>query len=546
MNAWKLNTKLIGGFVVVAIITLIVGFVGWLGVSNSVDVSLKLNNTQGVAKELLQREMDHLNWVMKVSQFQQNETATELDVEKDEHKCGFGKWYYGENRKAAETDMPELKDLLIQIEDPHRKLHQSAQELENILKKGPEFRKEALTFYQTETLEKLKNVRKIFSEIRPKVDQHITKTTKSAASRAVLMKFIVVLGMILGSLIALVLGFFLAKSIAGPINRAVAGLTDGADQVSVAAGQVSTASQSLAEGTSEQAASLEETSASLEEMSSMTKQNSDNAKHAKAMTGEASMVVQKVSAHMDDMSKAIAEITRSSEETGKIIKTIDDIAFQTNLLALNAAVEAARAGEAGAGFAVVADEVRNLAMRASDAAKNTNELIENTIKAVRKGNELTNATQEAFKENIAISGKIGQLIDEISAATEEQSHGISQVNLAVSEMDKVTQSTAASAEQSAAAAEELTAQAAQMKSFVADLDSVVRGSASSQSSHRDRRDPVRRESKTAITKTPVKHKALALPEKKAGRQYADNSRSFKKPASPEQLIPFNDEDFKDF
>ena len=121
----------------------------------------------------------------------------------------------------------------------------------------------------------------------------------------------------------------------------------------------------------------------------MTKQNADNANQAKAMMTETKQIVEKVDSQMNEMTEAIAEITKTSEETGKIIKTIDEIAFQTNLLALNAAVEAARAGEAGAGFAVVADEVRNLALRAAEAARNTNSLIDNTIKAVKQGNELT-------------------------------------------------------------------------------------------------------------------------------------------------------------
>jgi methyl-accepting chemotaxis protein len=194
------------------------------------------------------------------------------------------------------------------------------------------------------------------------------------------------------------------------------------------------------------------------------------------MMAEANRIVDKVNHHMNDMAEAVVVITKSSEETGKIVKTIDEIAFQTNLLALNAAVEAARAGEAGAGFAVVANEVRNLAMRASESAKNTSNLIENTIKAVRKGNELTNATQEAFKENAEISKKIGQLVDEIATASEEQSRGIAQVNIAMVEMDKVTQSTAATAEESASAAEELNAQAEQMKSYVEELIAVVSGS----------------------------------------------------------------------
>ncbi|TSA45368.1 MAG: chemotaxis protein, partial [Deltaproteobacteria bacterium] len=264
-----------------------------------------------------------------------------------------------------------------------------------------------------------KNAKDMATEASEKMVSLEKEIVADAGNSTVILIIFSVISVLLGIGISIII----IRSITGPLNRVIAGLTDGADQVSTAASQVSSSSQSLAEGTSEQASSLEETSSSLEEMSSMTKQNADHANQAKAMMTEANTIVEKVDNHMKDMARAIVEITRSSEETGKIIKTIDEIAFQTNLLALNAAVEAARAGEAGAGFAVVADEVRNLAMRASEAAKNTSNLIENTIKAVRKGNEMTNATQEAFKENAAISRKIGQLVDEIATASEEQSHG---------------------------------------------------------------------------------------------------------------------------
>jgi methyl-accepting chemotaxis protein len=320
-----------------------------------------------------------------------------------------------------------------------------------------------------------------------------------------------------------------------PVFRTTDFLNQAADEVSSAANQISSASQSLAEGASEQASSLEETSSSLEEMASMTKQNADNATQAKAMMAETRKIVERVDSHMGKMAGAIAEITRTSEETGKIIKTIDEIAFQTNLLALNAAVEAARAGEAGAGFAVVADEVRNLAMRAAEAAKNTSGLIENTIKAVKQGNQLTFETQEAFRENVTVAGKVGQLIDEIAAASQEQAQGISQLNKAVSEMDKVTQQTAASAEESASASEELNAQAEQMKGCVGDLVTVISGRGSRTAGPA----PVRQ----GVEKMSAGRQMIAgSPKAPAGRKPAP---VVKRP-TPEQIIPFGDEGFKDF
>ena len=286
----------------------------------------------------------------------------------------------------------------------------------------------------------------------------------------------------IGSILAIVLGLFLNRSITLPIKRVVTGIQEGADNVDEASVQVSSASQSLAEGASRQAAGLEETSSSLEEMTSMTTHNADNAQQAKGMMSEASQVVVNVSRHMEEMAEAITEIMKSSEETGKIIKTIDEIAFQTNLLALNAAVEAARAGEAGAGFAVVAEEVRNLAMRAAEAAKNTNRLIGNTIDSVKNGNSLVLQTRDAFRKNVDISSKISNLIDEIAAASREQAQGISEMNRAVSEIDEVTQQNAANAEESASASKEMNHQAQQMKELVKELVVIVDGAGAAESS----------------------------------------------------------------
>ncbi len=345
---------------------------------------------------------------------------------------------------------------------------------------------------------------------------------------------------VLGIFLTFAIAFIITRSVTGPLNKIIAGLSDGAGQVSTAAGQISSSSQQMAEGTSLQASSLEETSASLEEMSSMTKQNADHASQAKAMMGEAGNIVEKVNRHMTDMAGAVNEITRSSEETSKIIKTIDEIAFQTNLLALNAAVEAARAGEAGAGFAVVADEVRNLAMRAADAAKNTSSLIENTIKAVRKGNELTSETQKAFQENAAISQKISQLVEEIATASQEQAHGVSQVGSAVTDMDKVTQQAASNAEESAAAAEELNAQAEQMKSYVQALVKMVNGGNGHVATYGGNGNGMRQ-----LPQVTPRSQTLAE-RNTTKRQLTVGGRGAMKVIHPDQVIPMDEAEFRDF
>ncbi len=279
------------------------------------------------------------------------------------------------------------------------------------------------------------------------------------------------------SLAAMVGAGFLAWVTVREIATALGGITvdlnRGARHTAAAARQVAIASQSLSGGASEQAAAIEETSTSLEEMSAMIRATAENSQKAKALASDARSVAGAGLGTMELMSAAMEEIGTASADVSKIVKNIDEIAFQTNILALNAAVEAARAGEAGAGFAVVADEVRSLAQRSAAAARETAEKIDVAIASARRGAERSAEVARSLKE---ITDKViatDMLVAEIATAAGEQAQGVTQVNTALAQMDRIAQSNAASAEQSAAAAEQLDVQAETLKQSVARLEGLV-------------------------------------------------------------------------
>ncbi len=243
-------------------------------------------------------------------------------------------------------------------------------------------------------------------------------------------------------------------------------IDESADQVNSGSGQVSSGAQALAQGATEQASSVQELAATIKEISVKIEATAEHAKTAKAENLQAHDLIQVCSGHMGALMGAMGAISDKSKEIGKVIKTIEDIAFQTNILALNAAVEAARAGSAGKGFAVVADEVRNLATKSQEASKSSAALIEETVKAVEEGSKLSDDTEKALRDVVDSAKKILDAVTLISDATQEQSYAVSQVTTGVDQISSVVQTNSATAEESAAASEELSGQASVLKNLV--------------------------------------------------------------------------------
>ena len=244
-------------------------------------------------------------------------------------------------------------------------------------------------------------------------------------------------------------------------------IDESADQVNSGSGQVSSGAQALAQGATEQASSVQELAATIKEISVKIEATAEHAQTAKAENLQAHELIQICSGHMGDLLNAMGSISDKSKEIGKVIKTIEDIAFQTNILALNAAVEAARAGSAGKGFAVVADEVRNLATKSQEASKSSAALIEETVKAVEEGSKLSDDTEKALRDVVDSAKKILDAVTLISDATQEQSYAVSQVTTGVDQISSVVQTNSATAEESAAASEELSGQASTVPVIVA-------------------------------------------------------------------------------
>ena len=256
------------------------------------------------------------------------------------------------------------------------------------------------------------------------------------------------------------------EEISTSLNNTMGQINMAADQVSAGSDQVSSGAQALSQGATEQASSVEELAATINEISSQVKANAESAQQGSKLAEDAGAKMEEGNRQMQEMITAMADISEKSGQIGKIIKTIEDIAFQTNILALNAAVEAARAGAAGKGFAVVADEVRNLASKSAEASKSTAMLIEGSIQAVEKGTKLADETAHTMNEVVEVSKQVVTVVDGISQASSAQASSIAQVTQGIDQISSVVQTNSATAEESAAASEELSGQAQVLKNLI--------------------------------------------------------------------------------
>ena len=369
----------------------------------------------------------------------------------------------------------------------------------------------------------------------------VAQSQVESARSKVRMSFILI-GTALATalLLACLLGANIIWSTIRALRSVSSSLENSAAQTATASGQLSSVSQALAAGCSEQGSSVAQTSAALEEMSTMIRSTADNAQRAKDLANQARTAAETGSRTMVTMNEAMTAIEVSSAEVAKIVKNIDEIAFQTNILALNAAVEAARAGEAGAGFAVVADEVRSLAQRSAAAARETADKIEAAIANSRHGSASCSRVGESLSEIAEKVTAADSLVAEIATAAREQTHGIKQIGMAMTQMDGVTRSNAARAEESSSAAAELNSQAHLMQESVDFLRSLV--VAGGQSGSRDTRPAavaLPRFEKTARAST---RSALPAPPASGTRPVLTAHSTVRIPMPGDAALPRDDED----